>query len=307
MKKSNVLHPTDNSIIENQDGTSVYEALKNELEKSLSTRDYKTVIRLGSAVSRVLWIAGQYKNRIAIGYLIFNAACKIVDKEQKARVQIDDIGWTYFAIGNSVNAKIYIKNGLDCANDIANHYLVAKAYRHLASIDISIGDATLLIDARQNLDKANKAANTIVDKRDKKEMLFGLKYAEVELLILESKTNLSTLDKALAISDDILKGYDSISDEERKAKSFSQKGKILFIQRDFHKAIEAFHSGLGVAERVNRPDELIKCHMGLAVAYHEINMQEECNKHIDKCRKQMFDKITFAFWGEIYDVFKTIS
>ena len=294
-------------VIEKPDATSIYEALKNELEKSLLARDYNTVIRLGSAISRVLWIAGQYKYRIAIGDLIFEAACKLDDKEQMARVQIDDIGWTHFVIGNSDEAKTTIKSGLECANGISNHYLAAKAYRHLASIDLSIGDITLLVDANQNLTDAKDAALAIPIEHDKKEMLLGVGYAQVELLVAKSKSDPAALDKALTISNDVLKGYDNLLDEERKAKSYSQKGKILFIKEDLRKAIAAFNSGLGVAERVNRQDELMKCNMGLAVAYHKMGKQDARNKHLAECRKQPFDEITFAFWGEIFDVFQTIS
>ena len=288
-----------NENIDTQSTEKIYEALAAVLEKLCGEKDYALVIRLGSAVSRVLWIAGQYKYRISIGDIIFSAACKYEDLYQMARVQIDDIGWTYFILKETEKAIENIKSGLLIAESINDNYLIAKAYRHLSGIFLSQGDSS---KAAENITHAKIAAEKISDPVDKKEMLAGIDYSNVEILI-----KLSKLDEALTIAQKTFNEYSEILDMERKAKSLSQMGKIFLLKDDKQRAISSFSSGLGVAEKSCRRDETIKCLMGLAVTCYKRGDLSKARSHKNACEKLMQNGETFASWDYIINLYNNIS
>ncbi|MDR2581526.1 MAG: hypothetical protein LBC85_11115 [Fibromonadaceae bacterium] len=296
-----------NKNIDKYNSGKIYESLAIVLEKSCPDKDYALVLRLGSALSRVLWIAGQYKYRISIGNIIFAAACKHDDSYQKARVQIDDIGWTYFVLKETPKAMENIRNGLLIAQDIKNDYLTAKAYRHLAIIFLSQGNSSILNteesieQAEKNIEQAKKAAEKIFDPIGKKEMLAGIDYVYVEILI--SKKD---LENALTVAQKTLDEYTEILDMERKAKSFSQIGKIFLLKNDYKEAIVSFKSGLGIAEKSSRKDEIIKCFMGLAVACYKNDDINEARVHKNTCENYLQKDENFASWDEIISMYSNI-
>ena len=278
----------------------IYEALSTVLEKLNDDKDYVVVVRLGSAVSRVLWIAGQYKHRISIGEIIFSAACKLENSYEKSRAQIDDIGWTYFAIKKADKAIENIKSGLLDAQEINNSYLIAKAHRHLTGIYISKNSYQ---EASENIIKAKDAAEKISDPIEKKEMLAGIEYSNVEVLL---KTNKDDLEASLIMAQKVLGEYKEISDFERKAKSYSQIGKIYLLKDDLQAAIISFTHGLGIAEKIRRHDETVKCLMGLAITYCKRGDVKKAQKHKIACKKLLQRGEQFVSWDEIFSMYNNI-
>lgn len=51
-----------------------FDTLKVDLQKQLDNNNYSDVIRIGASLSRALWISGEYKNRVDIGSLVYEAA-----------------------------------------------------------------------------------------------------------------------------------------------------------------------------------------------------------------------------------------
>ena len=283
------------------DTNKIYEALVAVLEKYSVDKDYATVIRLGSAISRVLWIAGQYKYRIQIGDIVFTAAAKLEDQHEMARVQIDDIGWTYLIIKEKKKSIENIQNGLQIALSNNEYYLVAKAHRHLAGIYILQG-----YECKQKIDEhfnaAKDAAANIPDATEKREMLAGIAYSYVEYIILQKK-----YDYALNESKKILDEYIELLDIDRKSKCLSQLGKIYFLLSEYPNAIASFNRGIGVAEMSSRHDELVKCLMGLAATCYKRGEIVKARTHKQTCEKYRQDENTFVSWDEINTVYNEIT
>ena len=293
----------DNTTNENIDAHStekIYEALSTVLEKLNDEKDYAVVIRLGSAVSRVLWIAGQYRHRISIGEIIFSATCKLENFYEKARVQIDDIGWTYFVIKEIKMAIENIRTGLSDAQKINDSYLIAKAYRHLSGIYLF---QKSYHGADESIRKAKEAAKKIPDPVKKKEMLAGIEYSHIEIQLSMNKDNLPSL---LEMAQKVLEEYVEIYDLERRAKSHSQIGKIYLLKGDLQMAISSFTSGLGIAEKSCRRDEIIKCLMGLAVTYRKRGDMNKAQMHKLNCEKLLQNGENFVSWDEVFGMYNNI-
>lgn len=279
-----------------------FDAITADLNKMMTSKEYSDVIRVGSSLSRALWIAGEYSNRITIGNLVYEAACKNLDNTARATTLIDDIGWTYVLINNLSRAKTNILEGIELAKDNNRKYWTAKGYRHLFNIELLEGQSAMHIEAAKKwLDFACDFTNSISDPYQKAEMQDGIDYDKVELLIQEKKYN-----EAHDEAERILQKYKSRSDKERMAKLYSLLGKIAYITSDFPKATSYFLDGLTMAEKSKRKDEIIKNSMGLSVSKHKEGdisrssyYMQECNNHIGE------KKILLTFWSVIqadYDI-----
>jgi tetratricopeptide (TPR) repeat protein len=280
---------------------SVYETLTANLNKMMSKKEYSEVTRIGGLLSRALWIAGEYGNRITIGNLVYEAACKNSDDTARAMALIDDIGWTYVLINNFNKAKTNILEGIKIAED--KPYWIAKGYRHLFNIELLQGDDEDHIAAANNwLDLACESAANISDPQQKAEMQDGIDYDKIELLIQEEK-----LQEAQTEAEKVLNMYKSRNDKERMAKLYSLLGKIAFVMEDYPKSTGHFLDGLTMAEKSNQKDEIIKNSMGLAVSKHyegdisrSHNYLQECNNHLDGRRSLLI------FWSVIQSEFDTL-
>lgn len=231
-------------------------ALFNYVRAFTKSGDYSTLIRFGVALSRPLWLQGEYKARIAIGQIVEDAAARIDNKKAQATALIDDLGWTYVALKQFEEAEKNIQHGKGIASEISNHYLVARALRHLAGMAI---ERNALDNAIDFCNQAIKEAEKIPDVEDKEEMIAGIEYAFSVIfwmkndLIIAKNYCLSARAK-----------FEKLEDNERLAKTFSLLGKIGEKDGDLENAKDIYRRGLQFAEQMNIRDEIIRNHLGLA-------------------------------------------
>jgi len=284
--------------------SKIFDVLANDLSKMMEKREYSDIIRVGATLSRALWIAGEYKNRITIGQLVYEAACHMGDDFARTTTLIDDIGWTYYQIDNVVTAKANITMGIKYAEKIGKNYWCAKGYRHLFNIELSLGYSKDNIkNAHDYLKLAYKAALEITSVDGKQEMINGIDYDKIELLVIEKKYEEAN-EKAL----EILEQYLARKDNERAAKLYSLLGKLSFLKEDYSAAINSFLDGLRLAEQSNRIDEKIKNNMGLSVSKYIEGDMERYNYYKNECNKYFSNrKMQLIFWDDILKKYKSIN
>lgn len=277
-----------------------FETMISEFEKKLDKGEYIDVIQVGSSLSRILWLSGDYKNRIKVGDLVYKAAILADDQSSAAHMLIDDIGWTYFVTGKVKNAKDNIKKGINLALSSQDYYYVAKGYRHLFNIALQ---QNFEIEANNYLNEAEQYSNNIVDIKEKSEMKNGIQYNKIELLIRQNQ-----YDVALSEAEQVLQAYTSAKDNKRKSKVYSVMGKIAFLQGNYDKSIEYFTLGFHNANDNNRKDEMIKNSMGLTVSYLKKGNVKKSNEYYQKTLTiQGTEHIGFLYWEEIKEQFENIN
>lgn len=248
-------------------------ALFNYVRAFTKRGDYSTLIRFGVALSRPLWLQGEYKIRIAIGQIVEDVAARIDNKKAQATVLIDDLGWTYVALKQFEEAEKNIQHGKDIASEIPNHYLVARALRHLAGMAI---ERKALDDAIDFCNQAMKEAEKIPDVDDKEEMIAGIEY--VFSVIFWMKNDL-ILAKNYCLS--ARAKFEKLEDTERLAKAFSLLGKIGEKEGDLENAKDIYRRGLQFAEQMNIRDEIIRNHLGLARILLRQGQTKKATEHLN--------------------------
>lgn len=277
-----------------------FETMISEFEKKLDKGEYTDVIQVGSSLSRILWLSGDYKNRIKVGDLVHKAAILADDQKSAAHMLIDDIGWTYFVTGKVKNAKDNINKGINLALSSQDYYYVAKGYRHLFNISLQ---QNFEIEANNYLNEAEQNSNNIVDAKEKSEMKNGIQYDKIELLIRQNQYNI-----ALSEAEQVLQVYTSAKDNKRKSKVYSIMGKIAFLQGNYDKSIEYFILGFHNAHDNNRKDEMIKNSMGLTVSYLKKGDVKRSNKYYQRTLAiQGTEHISFLYWEVINEQFENIN
>jgi len=300
IKNRKILNQNDENENTDKNNEKLFDAIASELDKMMINEEYSDVIRIGSALSRALWISGEYDNRIKIGTLVYEAASKINNNLAITKTLIDDIGWTYVVTNNYGKAIRNINNGIEYAKRGNLTYWCAKGYRHLFNIYLLKNDNK---NANKNLFFAEKVADTIESEKSRIEMKNGIEYDKIELLINEEK-----YDEGIKKAEALLVQYKERVDNERVAKICSVLGKINYLKGEYLEAIRNFLEGLQFAEACRRTDEKIKCTMGLSVCeYIEgstkrfIYYKEECLKFLDGTN------INLIFWDVIFEKFNEIK
>lgn len=256
----------DNETIQPKE-ENVLLSLVESIESAFSEKKWKEVIRIGSVLSRPLWVAGHYFMRIKIGEYVEAAAAFSGDKRTQIRALIDDLGWTNLIIGDEKKANEHIKHGIEIADEIEDHYMVSKGYRHLSGIALKQKDINNAIINHEN---AKKELENIIDEKKRKELEAGL---FVNTALIEMERNnwqgaLSELKNAKEI-------YKQMEDEEREVKMYPMIGNCLAGLNDFVGALDAFRKGLTAAETQSRKDSIISNLQGIGRVYTK---QEEFNK-----------------------------
>jgi tetratricopeptide (TPR) repeat protein len=230
------------------------DALLSIVRHDFAERNYESVIRIGRALSRPLWVDGHYRERIELGKIVYQAASALGNDSAKAWTLIDDLGWTYTAENNDSFAEKNIRLGLEIAKQITppDHYLVAKAHRHLAGIYSKRHEFQQAI---RYFSKAEAEAKQIDNDKQKEEMLANIMHAKAELYY--STGNPSNIKLAENACDEAMKRFKEINDHEREIKCLSLLSKIYFEQGDFQKATDAAFRGLEVARRSSRKDAIV--------------------------------------------------
>lgn len=261
--------------------------LLNYLENIAKKGDHSAVIRFGLALSRPLWLQGEYTIRIEIGRIVENAAAKLGNKRAQAAVLIDDIGWTYVPLKQYRKAKQNIEHGRQIASNLPNHYLLAKALRHLGGIAIvERGDIDEAISLCEN---ALKETTKIIDREEREEMIAGINYGLSKIYWMKNE-----LEKALEYSVMAKRSYEKRGDIDRVATIYSQLGKIYEKWGKIDYAKDTYREGLEFAERTNLKVEIIRNLLGIARILIKEDQKEEANEYLDKA-KQLYKTVPITF------------
>ena len=252
--------------------------LSGELEVTIKdlykAGKFKEVVRLGSHVSRPLWLSGKYQQRVAIGLLVEDAAGKEKMYEEQATALIDDLGWTMAVMGDVEGAKRNIEAGIRKA--VANNYwyLASKAERHLAGVASKTKHHP---EIGEHLQKALEYSSNINDPKSKVEM-------QASLLLAQSEFNQENgkYKEALDLAQKALEVFKSAEgEEERTVKIYSRIGRIYLSIGDMQEAKDNFNLGLAESRRVDRPDEIGKNLLGLGDVYLKLKQYDNAQKALN--------------------------
>lgn len=233
--------------------------IEKSLNQSLHKREYNEVIRLGTVLSRPLWLSGKYNSRIQIGRLVEEAAGSIGKKNEQAQALIDDIGWTNAEMGNYPEAIKNINHGIEIVQKIPNHYLLAKGLRHLGGI---AKRTKLFVEAKAKYSAALEAAEKITDSKEAKEMMAGIEYA-LGNLCFELKDFINA-EKHIETA---LIQFRELKDTERAIKTISIKANLYLEKGEIDNAKDMFREGLKLSRDNDRKDEIVLNLKGLSKIY----------------------------------------
>lgn len=221
-----------------------------QIEDSFKHQRWIEVCNISSVLSRYLWISGQLDLRIKLGKMVEKAAFEIKDSKLRAKVLIDDLGWTTYALGDVSNAKCYIEDGIRLAKEVCAYYIIAKGHRHLASIARQEGDIS---ETEEKLTEAMQYTNMILDINEKEEMLNGL-------LVSEGKLYYAKGDYANSIAKftEALQAYQKAVDKNREVKLYALLGDAYRKNAMLNDAIKYYQDGLEMAYSIGRYDEISK-------------------------------------------------
>jgi len=209
-------------------------------------KKYVDVVRFGSAISRYLWLSHYNEQRIVIGKLVEDSASKVGRRKEQIAALIDDIGWTYFVIGEDVKQEKHWHWNKESRTRRA-FYLAAKGERHLAGIESGVGNKDKIIE---HLNKAKNFSEKITNSSEKAEMQASLYLAKAEHLF-ENRRYPDAEEAANLLSEFFA------NDLDRIGKVYSLLGNIYLAQRNFQNAKDEFNQGYNECKDV-RKDEFAK-------------------------------------------------
>jgi Nucleoside phosphorylase len=258
---------------------------------------YGEVCNLATSISQVLLRSGKYELRVELGKIAVDAAMEIEDEVLQAKFYIDDIGWTMYLLKNE-KANRNIRRGLQIAKRISDHYLMAKAHRHTASISRREGKFT---SARRELEEALKETAFIENKKKKTEMEVSLRFSNAKLLFEDrnnTKVDLSKIEDEAYLA---AEQFRLLGDNERETKIYSFLGKVYQEYNQYDKAVDSYKTGLEKSYLIGRYDE-IKNNTDALIKMKNIT---ECERKlilkrvIQYCKKQKY--LDISYWNSLYE------
>jgi len=219
-----------------------------QLQRAYDLQRWEEVCRIGSVLSRPLWLSGHYEIRLKVGKMVESAAAYCDHKTTRARSMIDDLGWTSYKLDEAEAAGKWIEDGIRLAKEIKDYYSVAKGYRHLASITRRQGD----VDAAQAyLNKAKRYISRIVSEQEKSELSNSILLSEGRLLLKRGQ-----LQDSIVLLKQALDSYRSAEDKEREIKVYAILGKAEEGLDRVSKARVHYEEGRLMAMKFGRFDEV---------------------------------------------------
>lgn len=221
--------------------------LVRQVREAFSAKRWKEVCRLGGALSRPLWLSGHAALRYEIGRLVEDAAAFSNDRAARAAALIDDLGWTAIKLGQGAQGEKHIQDGIRLATECADHYLVAKGYRHLASLQRQTGD----LEATESyLVNSKKAVERITDEEQRSEMISTLQVSVAKL-----QAGRGNYPKAVKLLRDALRAFLDAGDSEREVKVYAQLAHCSEMMGDTEEAQRLYVTGRAKAQEAGRFDE----------------------------------------------------
>ena len=258
-----VLDSCDELKAKSNEDIQVVPTLFSDLNSSFEKEKWEEVIKIGSVLSRPLWVTGKYNLRINIGKLVEEASAYSNNQEKQASTLIDDLGWTYVALKDYDQAKKNIMHGLEIAKTINNPVIACKAYRHLSGICLRENKIEL---AKEYSKQSQGYLEVIQDIKIKKEMKAGLLYLEAVIYKAGKNFNesISKLEKAAEL-------YENEKDNDRYSKCLTLKGNILFEMGEYNISKDIFRKSLALSKKISREDQVIENYLGLGKIFQNEN------------------------------------
>ena len=239
-----------------QSSDEVEGALISELKSAYQDENWSEVIKIGSVLSRPLWVTGKYNLRVKIGKLVESAAAFSGDTKSQASALIDDLGWTNHVLGNSTDARRNILHGIRLAQESGEYYLAYKGYRHLSGMALKNENFE---EATKYLERAREFARRIEDSGKREEVEAGL-YVN-EALIEMRRHNWAKALELLKTAQDI---YRRAGDKDRETKLYHLIGDALFGMGELENAKDVYRKGLSVSKQASRKDGVLHNNLGIA-------------------------------------------
>lgn len=253
--------------------TSFSNELLNSVQKLFDEKKYPDVVRLGEVLSRPLWVSGHYRDRVALGQFLEEAASFAGMAEQQVLALVDDTGWTNAVLGNIAIAKKNIRRGIEIAQKHHFAFFEAKALRHLGTIAHRY-DRNLR-EALQFYTSAQAVLPRIADQRERQEMTAGILFniAEVKVDQGDFEDSLGSLTQSETI-------YKELDDCERLVKVHGLCARIYLKQGALSDAKDSFRKALAESRTMGRRDEEARCLLGLAEAHKQDENPELARKEV---------------------------
>lgn len=233
-------------------------SILSEIREAYEQERWNEVLRIGRVLSRPLWVAGSYTTRLRIGEWVEHAASCIGNKFAQAAALIDDLGWTNHIVGKSERAIKNIRHGIAVATEAGAIDIVVKGYRHLAGIYRDSRDYNSAVEAQT---QAEDMVKQLPSSGVKDDLVAGL-WVSRAMLYLEQEQ----WAEAHKLLKDASQSYESREDWDREVKIYSLEGQALLGVGKIGSAKDSYRKGLGRAKELSRPDEVVKCSLGLASA-----------------------------------------
>ncbi len=240
----------------NDENDSLLEMLKDAEAHSR----WAEIIKIGSALSDVLWFTSRKKLRLVIGSFVEVAAIQIKDDKILATTLIEDLGNTVMGLGHPDKGITYIKRGIEIAEKNNYSFLIMRGYRNLANCYAMKNDP---IQSEKHLTNAMNAANGITDTAQKLEALGGIEYARCKTFEHSNK-----YDEAIAALDTCIGHYTELGKQfpetesrnrDRLVKVFREKGVIYLKQGCPELAKTALLEGLRSAQETLNHENVVRC------------------------------------------------
>lgn len=218
------------------------------------------IIKIGSALSDVLWFTSRKKLRLVIGGFVEVAAIQMKDDKTLATTLIEDLGNTVMGLGYPDKGISYIKRGIEIAEKRNYSFLIMRGYRNLANCYSMKNDAK---QSEMYLKNAINAVKGITDSAQKLEALGGIEYARCKTLEHANK-----YDDALIALDECIEYYSNLGKQfpetegrnrDRLVKVYREKGVIYLKEGRPDLAKSALLVGLRSAEETLNYDNIVRC------------------------------------------------
>lgn len=251
------LIPSDSEVM---DIESENDSLVEMLREAERHSRWAEIIKIGSAMSTVLWYTSRKKLRLVIGQFVEVAATQLNDNETLAATLIEDIGNTTMVLGYPDQGIEFIKRGISIAETYHYDYLITRGYRNLANSYAFKKDPD---KSAECLSKAEIAAAKITDEAKRLEALGGIEYARCKT---EEKRNnyqgaIKALDKSIQYYDELSNKYPETKslNKDRLVKVYREKGSVLYKQRQYSDAKASLYDGLRSAQETQNHENIVRC------------------------------------------------
>lgn len=250
------------------------DSIMDMLTYANANKQYREVIKIGTAVGDVLWSISRKELRIAVGEKVRAAASALATsstnisdiddaKRIEAKTLIEDIGNTKMCLDtDNVDEAIKdIEEGITIAEDNGYHFEAIRGHRNLANCYALMKNFD---GARNEVSIAQKAIEQLSDPKDKAMAEFDVTYANVKISKDTGKHA-----EAIALLDHCIDIYINQLTQDQAArqayadrlvKIYREKGVIYNSMPGMqNKAREAFEQGLTHAKDRQNHEDTVRC------------------------------------------------